>query len=62
MIRLEPISEARDPRVREFMRWTKERVVRTDAALSADALAQRFADEHLFGDDDDHDFRLPFYC
>jgi hypothetical protein len=30
-------------------------------ALSAGGLEQRLGEKRLFGDDDDHDFRPPYY-
>ena len=55
------MSDAGDARVAEFIRWTQDRLDRNEAAIAAEALAKRFAEERLFGDDDDYAFRPPTY-
>ena len=44
------------PRLSAFLAWAKEYLAKREARLSAQAIEGRFAEEHLFGDDDDHDF------
>jgi hypothetical protein len=44
------------PRLSTFLAWAKEHLTKREARLSAQALEDRFAAEHLFGDDDDHGF------
>lgn len=44
------------PRLSAFLAWAKDHLAKREARLSAQALEDRFAAEHLFGDDDDHDF------
>jgi len=44
------------PRLSAFLVWAKDHLVKREARLSAQALEDRFAAEHLFGDDDDRDF------
>jgi hypothetical protein len=47
--------------MREVVQWIEERLARKEGALGAEALANRFAEERLFGDDDDHAFRAPIH-
>lgn len=49
------------PRVAEFLRWSEEELARREAALDARGLEARFVDQALFGEDDDRDFRPPYY-
>lgn len=44
------------PRLSTFLAWAKEHLAKREAQLSGPAIEDRFAAEHLFGDDDDHDF------
>jgi hypothetical protein len=44
------------PHLSAFLAWAKEHLTKRETRLSAQALEDRFADEHLFGDDDDHGF------
>ncbi len=44
------------PRLSAFLAWAKDHLAKREARLSAQALDDRFAAEHLFGDDDDHGF------
>jgi hypothetical protein len=44
------------PRLSAFLTRAKEHLAKCEARLSAQAIEGRFAEEHLFGDDDDHDF------
>lgn len=48
-------------RVAEFLRWAHGELSRREAALTAPGLEERFGAARLFGDDDDHDFRAPYY-
>lgn len=48
-------------RVAEFLRWAHGELSRREAALTASGLEERFGAARLFGDDDDHDFRAPYY-
>jgi len=43
-------------RLSAFLDWAKDHLAKREGRLSAQALEDRFATEHLFGDDDDHDF------
>lgn len=47
-------------RVAEFLALVERRLASREAALSAEGLEQRFEKNKLFGDDDDHAFRLPY--
>lgn len=47
-------------RVAGFLGLAERRLAAREAALSAEGLAQRFAKQRLFGDDDDHAFRPPY--
>lgn len=44
------------PRLLTFLAWAKEHLALREARLSAQALEDRFTDEQLFGDTDDHAF------
>ena len=44
------------PRLSAFLAWAKDHLAKREGRLSAQALEDRFAAEHLFGDDDDRDF------
>lgn len=44
------------PHLSAFLAWAKEHLTKRETRLSAQALEDRFAGEHLFGDDDDHGF------
>jgi hypothetical protein len=43
-------------RLTTFLSWAQDHVAKREARLSAPAIEERFAAEHLFGDDDDHAF------
>lgn len=43
-------------RLRTFLAWVEDHITNCEARLSARELENRFEAEHLFGDDDDHDF------
>ena len=47
-------------RVAGFLEYAEARLADREAALSADGLERRLGDKRLFGEDDDHDFRLPY--
>lgn len=47
------------PRLSTFLGWAKDHLTKREARLSAQAIEDRFAAEHLFGDDDDHAFPPP---
>lgn len=44
------------PRLSAFLAWAKDHLAKREGRLSTQALEDRFAAEHLFGDDDDHNF------
>lgn len=44
------------PRLSTFLSWARDHLAKREALLSAQAIEDRFAAEHLFGDDDDHAF------
>jgi len=46
------------PRLLAFLVWTREHLAQREARLSPQMIEGRFEAEHLFGDDDDHDFKL----
>jgi hypothetical protein len=46
-------------RVSTFLAWAKDQLAKRKAGLSARAIEDRFAAEHLFGDDDNHAFVSP---
>ena len=58
-LRAENMAE-RAGRVAEFLAMAERRLASREAALSADGLEERFEQNKLFGDDDDHAFRPPF--
>jgi len=47
-------------RVAGFLSLAERRLAAREAELSADGLAQRFENQRLFGNDDDHAFRPPY--
>lgn len=47
-------------RVDEFLQWAKQHLEQMKAALTLDALDQRFGAEHLFGGDDDYRYYPSF--
>ena len=47
-------------RVAKLLELAERRLTVREAALSADGLEQRFDRQRLFGDDDDHAFRVPY--
>lgn len=50
------ISAVRTARLSTFLAWAKEHLAKREARMSAPAIEERFAAEHLFGDDDDYGF------
>ncbi len=44
------------PRLSTFLAWAQDHLAKREARLSAQAIEERFAAAHLFGDDDDHAF------
>lgn len=44
------------PRLTTFLSWAQDHLAKREARLSAQAIEERFAAEHLFGDDDDRAF------
>lgn len=50
-----------DARVSELLSFAQQSLAAREQALSAEGLARRFEEQRLFGDDDDHDFKLPAY-
>lgn len=48
-------------RLGEFFRWARAELSRREAALTASGLEERLFAARLFGDDDDHGFRAPYY-
>lgn len=56
----EELASNADGRILTFLEVAERRLLVGEAALSAEGLARRFSDQRLFGDDDDHGFRLPF--
>ena len=49
------------PRLAELIDWSRAELARREAALSSDGIEDRLTRDRLFGDDDDHDFRAPFF-
>lgn len=49
------------PRVAEFLAWSREELMAREAAFLHDGLEQRFAEERIFGDDDDHAFQSQYW-
>ncbi len=43
-------------RLTTFLSWAQDHLAKREARVSAPAIEERFAAEHLFGDDDDHAF------
>lgn len=56
----ESVTEG-DDRVRKFLTLASQRLADSEAALSPEGLQQRFEEDRLFGEDDDHGFRPPYY-
>lgn len=50
------VSAQPTQRLLAFLAWAKDHIAKCEAHLSARELEKRFEAEHLFGDDDDHDF------
>ena len=48
-------------RLKAFLAFAEQRLADREAALSAEGLGRRFEEQRLFGDDDDHGFRMPHY-
>ncbi|WP_343517712.1 hypothetical protein [Sphingomonas sp.] len=51
----------RSPRVSEFLEWSQKELAAREAAFSREGLEYRFANDRIFGDDDDHSFKSPFW-
>jgi len=56
---LEP--DGSSPRVAEFLRWADGELAAREAAFRSDGLERRFDDARLFGEDDDHSFKSPYW-
>ena len=54
-----PDARNEGARLAELRRWIEDRLEVSRAALTSEALEERFNASRLFGDDDDHGFRLP---
>lgn len=60
--RLRGIDEhAAEPRTLEFLRWAEGELARREAELVPEALERRFSEIRLFGEDDDHGFKSPYW-
>jgi hypothetical protein len=57
----ETVGDDAAPRVTEFLRWAEDHLAARDTALAAGALQDRFEEQRLFGEDDDHAFRPPYW-
>jgi len=55
------LPTADNERISTFVAFAEQRLAMREGALSAEGLARRFDEERLFGGDDDHDFRRPYY-
>ncbi len=51
------ISAQSPPRLTAFLTWAKEYLEKREADFSPCVLEERLTTEHLFGGDDDHDFK-----
>lgn len=49
------------PRLVEFLRWADGELAAREAAFRPDALERRFHEARLFGEDDDHSFKSPYW-
>lgn len=49
------------PRVSEFLVWSREELAAREAAFSPEGLEERFAEERIFGEDDDHAFQSRYW-
>lgn len=49
------------PRVAEFLAWSREELMAREAAFLHGGLEQRFAEDRIFGDDDDHTFQSQYW-
>lgn len=49
------------PRLFEFLRWADGELAAREAAFLPDALERRFDEARLFGEDDDHSFKSPYW-
>lgn len=52
---------AKTSRVSTFLDWARGELQAREAAFSAPGLEQRFEEAKLFGDDDDHSFKSPYW-
>jgi hypothetical protein len=59
-LRAEKLAEGAE-RVTAFLTLAERRLEDCSAALSAAGLEERFEEDKLFGEDDDHGFRVPHY-
>lgn len=48
-------------RVANFLAWARDELAAREHAFSAEGLALRFEEARLFGDDDDHSFKSPYW-
>ncbi len=59
---LDEIGDAvNSPRVSEFLSWARDELDRREETFSTEGLERRFEETRLFGDDDDHSFKSPYY-
>jgi hypothetical protein len=49
------------PRVARFVTWARQELAAREDAFSPSGLERRFENNRLFGEDDDHAFKSPFY-
>ena len=54
-------SVATPPRLATFLGWAAEELGARESRLSGEGLERRFEATRLFGDDDDHGFKAPYY-
>jgi len=48
-------------RISQFLAWSRDELEEREAMFSRDGLEQRFSDDRIFGDDDDHSFKSPYW-
>ncbi|UIJ46298.1 hypothetical protein LZK98_04965 [Sphingomonas cannabina] len=56
-----PAGTERSSRVSEFLEWSQKELAAREAAFSSEGLERRFANDRVFGDEDDHSFKSPFW-
>src|SRR5690606_20583948 len=54
-------GDGSSPRVSKFLAWSQKELARREAAFSRQGLEDRFANERIFGEDDDHSFKSPYW-